>query len=271
MLPHVVQGWANTATTSKLVSGISKYLVDQSTYGLPTNPNEDDGGDNDSETDISVPLYSESDSWVTNYVRGERLRYVERLSQCRFSCFSLNFSIALQRPSTQTAPAPSPSNKSTVSRKRSLKNGGDLSPCTYGRLSRLTEYFSFPRWVAYWAIGWQIFATKYCVEIDGLFAQLKAQIVIPGNKRSVTDYIERTEQHVIALTSAIQRYDSAPAWLQERFADYIKAQEAFLKKRLEKIHYDIDAPEKVSSVLGAARIEEVCGSWSLYIRTYPCS
>lgn len=85
MLPHAVQGWANTATTSKLVSGISKYFVDQSMYSLPTNPNEDDGGDNGSETDIGVPLYS--DSWVTNNVRGERLRYVERLSQCRFSCF----------------------------------------------------------------------------------------------------------------------------------------------------------------------------------------
>ncbi|KAJ7343072.1 hypothetical protein DFH08DRAFT_238343 [Mycena albidolilacea] len=100
------QGWANTATTSKLVSGISKYFVDQSTYSLPTNPNEDDGGDNDSETDISVPLYSESDSWVTNY-----------------------------RPSTQTAPAPSPSKKSTVSRKRSLKNGAFPGGSPTGRLA----------------------------------------------------------------------------------------------------------------------------------------
>jgi hypothetical protein len=141
----------------------------------------------------------------------------------------------------------------------------------YGRLSRPTEYFSFPRWVAYWAIGWQIFATKYCVEIEGLFVQMKAEIVIPVNKRSVTDYIERTEQHVTALTSVIERYDSAPSWLEEQFADYIKVREDLLKKRLEKIQYDIDAPEKVSSVLGAARIEEVCGSWSVGIRIYPCS
>lgn len=84
---------------------------------------------------------------------------------------------------------------------------------------------SFPRWVSYWCIGWQIYATKYCVEIEELFAQmmlLKFEIGVrmPGNKRYVNEYIEGCWQHVTAFTSAIERYDSPPPWLEEKFVGY---------------------------------------------------
>ncbi|KAJ6522297.1 hypothetical protein B0H19DRAFT_1203097 [Mycena capillaripes] len=122
------------------------------------------------------------------------------------------------------------------------------------------EDWSFPRWISYWAIGWQIYATKYCAEIEELFAQmmiLKVQIGIrmPGNKRYVNDYIENIWQHVTVLTSSIDRYDSPPPWLEEKFAPYIQSQETILKERLEKIQYDIDALDTVSLILRGERIE----------------
>jgi hypothetical protein len=121
---------------------------------------------------------------------------------------------------------------------------------------------SFPRWVSYWCIGWQIYATKYCVEIEELFAQmmlLKFEIGVrmPGNKRYVNEYIEGCWQHVTALTSAIERYDSPPPWLEEKFVGYAQLQESILKERLAKIQYDIDAVETLSLILRGDRIEGV--------------
>jgi hypothetical protein len=126
----------------------------------------------------------------------------------------------------------------------------------------LSTHSSFTRWISYWAIGWQIYATKYCVEIEELFGQmmlLKAEIAIkmPGNLRYVNDYIEGCWQHVTVLTSSIERYDS-DSWLEEKFAGYVQSQESLLKERLEKIQYDIDAVETVSLVLRGERIEGVC-------------
>jgi hypothetical protein len=125
----------------------------------------------------------------------------------------------------------------------------------------LKTVFSLPRWVSYWAVGWQIYATQYCVEIEELFGQmtlLKKEITVkmPGNTRHVNDYIEGCWEHVTALTSSIERYSGEP-WLMEKFAGYIQSQETILKERLDKIQYDIDAAETVSLVLRDKRIEGV--------------
>jgi hypothetical protein len=121
--------------------------------------------------------------------------------------------------------------------------------------------------VAYWTIGWQIYATQYCVEIEELFGQmalLKREIAVkmPGNTRYINAYIDGCWENVTALTSSIERYSGEP-WLKEKFTGYIQSQETILKERLDKIQYDIDAVETVSLVLRDDRIEGVslsCGS-----------
>jgi hypothetical protein len=120
-----------------------------------------------------------------------------------------------------------------------------------------------PRWIAYWAMGWQIFATKYCVEIEELFVQMtllnhRIGIQMPGNKRYVNTYIENIWMRVTALTSAIERDISPVPWLEEEFVGYIQAQEHALKGRLEEIRYTIGSIESVTSILRGDRIEGVC-------------
>ncbi|KAJ7312624.1 hypothetical protein DFH08DRAFT_943570 [Mycena albidolilacea] len=228
------QGWKGSAKTRPLVLALRDYFVERVEHSKlapgPENPapkrrissvpKEEDDNDDDPETEISVPL---PDSWMSAYLQVKRLRYL------------------------QQALDPDSSGFTTIS---------EVNAFAYAR----PEDWSFPRWISYWVIGWQIYATKYCVEIEELFAQmmlLKFQIGLrmPGNVRYVNDYIENIWQHVTALTSSIERYDSPPPWLEEKFATYIQSQETTLKERLEKIQYDIDAVETVSLILRSERIE----------------
>ncbi|KAJ7868452.1 hypothetical protein B0H13DRAFT_2281005 [Mycena leptocephala] len=122
------------------------------------------------------------------------------------------------------------------------------------------ENWRLPRWIAYWAMGWQIFATKYCVEIEELFVQMtllnhRIGIQMPGNKRYVNTYVESIWMRVTALTSAIERDISPVPWLEENFVGYIQAQEHALKGRLEEIRYTIGSIESVTSILRGDRIE----------------
>ncbi|KAF7335401.1 hypothetical protein MVEN_02192800 [Mycena venus] len=231
------QGWKGSAKTRPLVLALRDYFVERVEHSkLPPPPKdlvrkrmsrpisaipkeEEDDEDDDPETDISVPL---PDDWMVSYLQVKRLRYLEQ------------------------ALDPDASGFTTIS---------EINAFTHAR----PEDWSFPRWMSYWAIGWQIYATKYCAEIEELFGQmvlLKNQIAIkmPGNVRYVNDYIEGCWQHVTALTSSIERY-YAETWLEEKFAGYVAVQEALLKERLQKIQYDIDAVETVSLLLRGDRIE----------------
>ncbi|KAJ7157929.1 hypothetical protein C8R43DRAFT_996337 [Mycena crocata] len=228
------QGWRGSAKTRPLVLAIRDYFVERVEHSkLPppqevvrkrpvsTVPAEENDNDDDPETDMSVPL---PDEWMTAYLQVKRLRYLQQAFDADSSGFT------------------------TIS---------EINAFTHAR----PEDWSLPRWISYWAIGWQIFATKYCIEIEELFAQmflLKKEIGIqmPGNKRYINDYLDGCWQHVTALTSAIERYDSPPPWLEDKFADYVQSQEKILKERLEKIQYDIDALETVALLLRGDRIEQ---------------
>ncbi|KAF7375648.1 hypothetical protein MSAN_00453900 [Mycena sanguinolenta] len=229
------QGWKGSAKTRPLVLALRDYFVERIEHSkLPqtstdvaqkqrpvsTVPKKEDDDDDDPETDISVPL---PDSWMASYLQVKRLRYLEQ------------------------AMDPDASGFTTIS---------EINAFTRAR----PEDWSFPRWISYWAIGWQIYATKYCVEIEELFNQmnllkLEMAVKMPGNTGYVNDYIEGCWQHVTALTSSIERYSGGESWLEEKFSPYIESQEAILKERLGKIQYDIDAIETVSLVLRGDRIE----------------
>ncbi|KAJ6553898.1 hypothetical protein B0H10DRAFT_2201811 [Mycena sp. CBHHK59/15] len=227
------QGWKASADTKLLVLAVQDYFVqrvENSKLSMvsqhvvrkrptPSVSGDDDDGD-DPETDITQPL---PDSWMTEYLQVKPLQYLQQAFDPDFSGLT-------------TIP--------------------EINSFTRAR----PQDWSVPRWISYWAIGWQIFATRYCVEIEELFAQMvllrdKIRILMPGNTRFVNDYIEGTWQHVTALTSAIERYDSPPPWLAEKFSDYVQAQEQILQERLEKIRYNIDAPDIVTFLLRGDPIE----------------
>ncbi|KAJ7240155.1 hypothetical protein B0H12DRAFT_57866 [Mycena haematopus] len=233
------QGWKGSAKTRPLVLALRDYFVERIEHSklppaskdvaqkqrpissVPTvrKDEDEDDDDDDPETDISVPL---PDSWMSAYLQVKRLRYLEQ------------------------ALDPDSSGFTTIS---------EINAFTRAR----PEDWSFTRWISYWAVGWQIYATKYCVEIEELFGQmnlLKSEIAVkmPGNTCYVNDYIEGCWQHVTALTSSIERY-TGESWLEEKFSGYIESQEAILKERLGKIQYDIDAIETVSLLLRGDRIE----------------
>ncbi|KAJ6488972.1 hypothetical protein C8R45DRAFT_993301 [Mycena sanguinolenta] len=229
------QGWKGSAKTRLLVLALRDYFVERIEHSklrqastdiaqkqrpVSTVPKKEDDDDDDPETDISVPL---PDSWMASYLQVKRLRYLEHAMDPDASGFT---TISEINAFTRACP----------------------------------EKWSFPHWISYWAIGWHIYATKYCLEIEELFNQmhlvkLEMAVKMPGNTCYVNDYLEGCWQHVTALTSSIERYSGGELWLEGKFSPYIDSQEAILKQRLTRIKYDIDAIETVSLVLRGGRIE----------------
>ncbi|KAJ7877926.1 hypothetical protein B0H14DRAFT_2712105 [Mycena olivaceomarginata] len=174
--------------------------------------------------DNDLETVSLPDSWMTAYLQDKRLRYLEQVFD------------------------PDSSGLTAISEINAFTR---LRPVGW----------SLPRWISYWAIGWQIFATKYCHEIGELFSQMfllkqKIRTQMPGNTRYISDYIEGTWPYVTALTSSIERYDSSAPLLEEKFTDYVQSQEEALKGRLEQIQYDIHALETVTLILRGDPIEQ---------------
>ncbi|KAJ7200442.1 hypothetical protein C8J57DRAFT_1736598 [Mycena rebaudengoi] len=234
MIYHVWkdQGWKGSAKTRLLVLALRDYFVERIEHNKFPKISKDvgqrpisslslqaDDDDDDPETEMIMPL---PDEWMASYLQIKRVRYLEQPLD------------------------PDSSGFTTIS---------EVNAFTRAR----PEDWSLPRWVAYWTIGWQIYATQYCVEIEELFGQmvlLKREIAIkmPGNTRYINAYIDGCWEHVTALTSSIERYSAEP-WLKEKFTGYIQSQETILMERLDKIQYDIDAVETVSLVLRDDRIE----------------
>jgi hypothetical protein len=133
--------------------------------------------------------------------------------------------------------------------------------------------------VSWWAIGWQIYVTKYCEEIEDIFNQMELLrkeigVAMPGNKLYVDSYIQAVWSLVTALTSAVERYDGAPPSLVNNYENYNKLLEDKITCRLDEIMYDIDTIETVHSVVGGDHIEKVLipSSRSLFKCVYnPCS
>ncbi|KAJ7166645.1 hypothetical protein C8R46DRAFT_1094966 [Mycena filopes] len=242
------QGWKGSAKTRSLVLAIRDYFVERvehehnklapPEHGLtlqrpispfpsqrPRSPfprdDEDDEDTYDPAADLSVPL---PDNWMMAYLQVKRLHYL------------------------QQAMDPDCSGFTTISEVNAFTNARPLD-------------WSLPRWISYWAIGWQISATKYCGQIEELFSQIflltkKISMQRPGNKKYVHDYIDYTWEYVTALTSSIDRYDSPSLTLEEKFADYAESQEKEIKEALETIQYKIDNNDTVMAILHGKPIEQ---------------
>ncbi|KAJ7502614.1 hypothetical protein B0H11DRAFT_1989365 [Mycena galericulata] len=224
------QGWRGSAKTRTVVLALRDYLVERVERSTKHYNNNDgplspssraapDDDADDPEVRMGTPL---PDSWMLEYLQVQRLRNLHQVLDPDTSGFT-----TIAEVNTFT---------------RSRRSG-----------------WSLPRWISYWAVGWQIFASKYCTEIENIFTQMllvrdKVGIQMPGNKRYINAYLKETWPIVTGLTSAIERYEGT-GWLASQFQNYIDDQENTLRSRLEKIRYDIDHTDTVHVIVGGDPIE----------------
>ncbi|KAJ6541392.1 hypothetical protein B0H19DRAFT_1381102 [Mycena capillaripes] len=263
------QAWRGSAKTRTLVLALRDYLaerVEGTTLqnmddGLrpfsptPSRP-PDDSDPQDPETAIGVPL---PDSWMVDYLGAKRLRYLQRTNPVPVLFLDLN------SPEYTEILDPDTSGLSTINEINSFTQS-----CPPGWRQEFLRFslhrpvlkrpsVSLPRWISYWAIGWQIFATRYSTEIDKIFAQmvlLREQVGIrmPGNKGYINHYILETWPLVNSLTGGLERFEGSD-WLVDQFRDYTDKEESKLQSDLDGIHYDIDSMEMVNELLAGNRIE----------------
>ncbi|KAJ6573541.1 hypothetical protein DFH09DRAFT_1277138 [Mycena vulgaris] len=238
------QGWRGSAKTRTLVLALRDYLVERAEHAesdlpppSPASPSAPDDEDaQDPETAMGVPL---PESWMLQYLQVKRLRNLQRKIKFHRYCEVLLIGdLEVLDPDTSGFSTIAEVNAFTQSRQRG---------------------WSLPRWVSYWAIGWQIYATRYCTEIDDIFTEMllireKVGINIAGNKRYLNSYISETWPFVVGLKSAIERFEGTD-WLADQFKEYIDAQESAFKSRLDKIHSDIDSSDTVHEILRGEPIE----------------
>ncbi|KAJ7453556.1 hypothetical protein B0H11DRAFT_273180 [Mycena galericulata] len=218
------QGWRGNAKARTLVLVLRDYLVERVERSKPRDVdgrapspyllNEEDP--QDPETAMGVPL---PDDWVVEYLHLKRLRNLQQVFDPDMSGFSTISEVnAFTRPE-----------------------------------SRPPDW-SLPKWLAFWAVGWQIYATKYCTEIDNSFAQMllicnNVGMRMPGNKRHINSYIKTTWPLVTGLTSGFQRFEGT-TFLAGQFKDYFDTQENEFRSRLTMINFDIDSSDAVQAILG---------------------
>ncbi|KAI1785889.1 hypothetical protein LXA43DRAFT_99677 [Ganoderma leucocontextum] len=116
---------------------------------------------------------------------------------------------------------------------------------------------SLPHWLAYWAIGWQMTATKYRDMIVEICAKMFAILshIHPMNRNTVDRYLRAVWQNICTLTSSFHCTYQGDL-LEERFKSYVDAEEQRLREALEAVKYKIDAMDALVLVTGPGRIEK---------------
>ncbi|KAL7286008.1 hypothetical protein ACG7TL_001125 [Trametes sanguinea] len=117
--------------------------------------------------------------------------------------------------------------------------------------------WSLLHWMAYWAVGWQMTMTRYVVDIDHILDKMFAirSHVLPANRRSVERYLDQVWSPITELTTAFRRAERNDV-VEDRFRDYVQAEENRLREGLEQARYDIDAADTLQLVTGPGRIEK---------------
>ncbi|KAJ7592457.1 hypothetical protein C8J56DRAFT_885616 [Mycena floridula] len=216
------QGWKGSAKTRLLVLAVRDYLVERVTrskIGAEKLPLSADEDKDDISQVMGTPL---EDEWVVDHLQVRRLRLLQQAFDADGSGFT---TIAEINDFTKARP----------------------------------EHCSLPRWISFWAVGWQICATQYCAEIERIFAQMcliRTQIGIkmPGNLQYISGYIDRAWLIVTPLTMGLQRFEWAPRSLEERYEALNMNQETILAERLNYIEYNIDDIKTVTVVTGRGEV-----------------
>ncbi|KAI0360925.1 hypothetical protein OH77DRAFT_1517315 [Trametes cingulata] len=117
--------------------------------------------------------------------------------------------------------------------------------------------WSLLKWLAYWAVGWQITATYYRDKITEITAKMFSlePLIHAANAQASAAYLETVWKRISTLTSSILG-NYQPDALKERFQDYVDAEEQRLREGLETVRYDIDAMDTLTLITGPGRIEK---------------
>ncbi|PIL29957.1 hypothetical protein GSI_07868 [Ganoderma sinense ZZ0214-1] len=117
--------------------------------------------------------------------------------------------------------------------------------------------WSLLHWLAYWAVGFQVYMSSYAAKIDGFLSQMVAlkPLVLPANRTAVEHYLDSVWARAAMLTSAFRRVEIDEE-IRRNFEEYSQAEEQRLSQNLETVKYIIDGRETLDLVCGPGRIEK---------------
>ncbi|CAL1709515.1 unnamed protein product [Somion occarium] len=117
--------------------------------------------------------------------------------------------------------------------------------------------WSSQHWIAYWAVGFQLAATKYKEKIEHILALMYGlrSRLLPENHYWADYYLRKVWSSVVEITAGLQTPD-LPDHLEAKFEPYISHEEERIRKNLQDIRFDIDALDTVYVVAGPGRIEK---------------
>ncbi|OCH88683.1 hypothetical protein OBBRIDRAFT_888933 [Obba rivulosa] len=118
--------------------------------------------------------------------------------------------------------------------------------------------WSLPRWLAYWAIGWQMTATTYLLDIRGILANMLSTLseLLPKNRSLGDQYFDNVWRMVFPLMASLETCFVSTA-LQSRFEGYVKYEKKLLEDNLKDVQYNVDAVDTLQvNIVGGGRIEK---------------
>ncbi|OCH83958.1 hypothetical protein OBBRIDRAFT_840073 [Obba rivulosa] len=135
---------------------------------------------------------------------------------------------------------------------------------TIAELNKFTEAlpasleWSLPRWLAYWAIGWQMTATVYLTKIRSVLANMLDIIphMLPRNRNFVDEYFDIVYRTLLPFLASLETC-SVPSALLQRFQGYMDLEEKRIEQNLEEVRYNVDATDTLRvNIVGSGRIEK---------------
>lgn len=121
---------------------------------------------------------------------------------------------------------------------------------------------SLPRWLAYWAMGWQLAMTDYRRKIKYILSAMSelTETVRYFNRMRIRWYLEDVKPLVDEMTSSFQG-EAQQLSLLPRFQAYVDQEEARVREHLETACYDLDAPDTLAYIGGRRGLERVSAGW----------
>jgi hypothetical protein len=106
--------------------------------------------------------------------------------------------------------------------------------------------------------GWHQILYDYAEKIRNLLSEMFAilPMILKANMDSINEYLSSVYNGIATLHTGVTPCDITD-WLQEKFQSYVEAEEERLQKALERVKYNIDAPDTLALITGPGRFERV--------------
>ncbi|KAI0653998.1 hypothetical protein C8Q70DRAFT_1031605 [Cubamyces menziesii] len=120
--------------------------------------------------------------------------------------------------------------------------------------SRPKEW-SLVRWLAYWAVGWQVAMSEYKGKIFAILVRIwELRSSINLYEKEVEAYVYAVGRYAKSITATFVE-DIDRRYLLERFQDYIDQEQARLRQALETVKYDLDSTDTLNLINGPGGLE----------------